>query len=129
MSKGMFPKAMKRSTVVPLYKGKSRETPENYRPISLLITISKVLKKLVYKRVYNYLHNNGSIYHSQYGFRSNHSTDNAVTELIGEILKNLENKKYTLTIFLDLSKAFNTLEHDVIFKKLEKYGIRGTCLN
>ena len=95
MSKGMFPKAMKRSEVVPLYKGKSREMPKNYRPISLLITISKVLKKLVYKRVYNYLHNNGSIYHSQYGFRSNHSTDNTVTELIGEILKNLENKKYT----------------------------------
>ena len=129
MSQGKFPKAMKMSEVVPLHKGKSREMPENYRPISLLITISKVLEKLVYKRVYNYLHANGSIYSSQYGFRSNHSTDNAVTELIGEILKNLENKKYTLTIFLDLSKAFDTLEHDVIFKKLGKYGIRGTCLD
>ena len=87
MSQGEFPKAMKMSEVVPLHKGKSREMPENYRPISLLITISKVLEKLVYKRVYNYLHANGSIYSSQYGLRSNHSTDNAVTELIGEILK------------------------------------------
>ena len=129
MSQGEFPKAIKLSEVVLLHKGKSREMPENYRPISLLITISKVLEKLVYKRVYNYLYVNGSIYSSQYGFRSNHSTDNAVTELIGEILKNLENKKYTLTNFLHLSKAFDTLEHDVIFKKLGKYGIRGTCLD
>ena len=68
MSQGEFPKAMKMSKVVPLHKGKSREMPENYRPISLLITISKVLEKLVYKRVYNYLHANGSIYSSQYGF-------------------------------------------------------------
>ena len=68
MSQGKFPKAMKMSKVVPLHKGKSREMPENYRPISLLFTISKVLKKLVYKRVYNYLHANGSIYNSQYDF-------------------------------------------------------------
>ena len=129
MSQGEFPKAMKMSAVVPLHKGKSREMPENYRPISLLITISKVLEKLVYKRVYNYLHANGSIYSSQYGFRSNHSIDNAVTKLIGKILKNLKNKKYTLTIFLDLSKAFDTFEHDVIFKKLGKYKIRSTCFD
>ena len=119
---------MKLSEVVPLHKSKCRKLPENYRPISLLITISKVLEKLIYKRVYSYLHQNGSIYQSQYGFHSNHSTDNAVTELIGEILNNLENKKHTLTIFLDLSKAFDTLEHDMILKKLDKYGIRSTCL-
>ena len=129
MSQGCFPSAMKLSEVVPLHKGKSRMLPENYRPISLLVTISKVLEKLVYKRVYNYLQSNGSLYTSQYGFHSNHSTDNAVTELIGEILKNLENKKYTLTLFFDLSKAFDTLEHDVIFKKLRKYGIRGASLD
>ena len=128
MSHGKFPNAMKLSEVVPLHKGKSRKIPENYRPISLLVTISKVLEKIIYQRVYDFLHHSGSIYQSQYGFRSNHSTDNAVTELIGEVLKNLENKKHTLTIFLDLSKAFDTLEHDMIYKKLSKYGIRGTCL-
>ena len=129
MSQGKFPNAMKLSDVVPLHKSKCRKLPENYRPISLLITISKVLEKLVYKRVYSYLQQNDSIYQSQYGFRSNHSTGNAVTELIGDILKNLENRKHTLTIFLDLSKAFDTLEHDTILKKLNKYGIRGTCLD
>ena len=129
MSHGKFPNAMKLSEVVPLHKGKSRKLPENYRPISLLVTISKVLKKIIYRRVYDFLHYSGSIYQSQYRFRSNHSTDNAVTELIGKVLKNLENKKHTLTIFLDLSKAFDTLEHDMIYKKLSKYGIRGTCLD
>ena len=79
--------------------------------------------------MYNYLDSTGSFYNSQYGFRSKHSTDNAVTELLGEILKNLENKKYTVAVFLDLSKAFDTLEPSVIFKKLSKYGIRGTCLD
>ena len=128
MSHGKFPNAMKVSEVVPLHKGKSKKIPENYRPISLLVTISKVLEKIIYKRVYDFLHQNGSLYQSQYGFRSNHSTDNAVTELMGDVLKNLENKKHTLTIFLDLSKAFDTLEHDMIYKKLSKYGIRGTCL-
>ena len=92
---------MKLSEVIPLHKGKSRDAPENYRPISLLITISKVLEKLVYKRVYGFLDSNGSLYTSQYGFHvPNTSTDNVVTELLGEILKNLENKKYTVAIFL-----------------------------
>ena len=129
LEQGIFPSNMKLSEVIPLHKGKSRDVPENYRPISLLVTISKVLEKLVYKRVYGFLDSNGSLYNSQYEFHSNHSTDNAVTELLGEILKNLENKKYTVTIFLDLSKAFDTLEHSVIFKKLSKYGVRGTCLD
>ena len=129
LEQGIFPSTMKLSNVIPLHKGKSHDAPENYRPISLLVTISKVLEKLVYKRVYSFLDSTGSFYNSQYGFHSKHSTDNAVTELLGKILKNLENKKYTVTIFLDLSKAFDTLEHSVIFKKLNKYGIRGICLD
>ena len=128
LKQGKFPSNMKLSEVILLHKGKSRDAPENYRPISLLITISKVLEKLVYKRVYGFLDSNGSLYTSQYRFRSNHLTDNAVTELLGEVLKNLENKKYTLAIFLNLSKAFDTLEHEIVIKKLTRYGIRGTCL-
>ena len=114
LEQGIFPSNMKLSDVIPLHKGKSRDAPENYRPISLLVTISKVLEKLVYKRVYSFLDSTGSFYNSQYGFHSKHSTDNAVTELLGEILKNLENKKYMVTVFLDLSKAFDTLEHSVL---------------
>ena len=106
----VFPSNMKLSEVdlIPLHKGKSCDAPENYRLISLLVTISKVLEKLVYKRVYGFLDSNGSLYSSHYGFHSKHSTDNAVTELLGKILKNLENQRYTATIFLDLCKAFDT---------------------
>ena len=93
LEQGVFPSNMKLSEVIPLHKGKSHDAPENYRPISLLVTILKVLEKLVYKRVYGFLDSNGSLCNSQYGFLSKHSTDNAVTELLGEILKNLENKK------------------------------------
>ena len=68
LEQGIFPSNMKLSDVIPLHKGKSHDAPENYRPISLLVTISKVLEKLVYKRVYSFLDSTGSFYNSQYGF-------------------------------------------------------------
>ena len=120
---------MKHGEVVPLYKNGSKKYLANYRPITLLLTISKILEKLVYKRVYRFLNNNNQIYNSQYGFRSNHSCENAITELVSTIVKNLEDQKYTTALFLDLSKAFDTLEHDLLLQKLDKYRIRGTCLN
>ena len=125
---GVFPTLMKHAEVVPLFKTGDRKLSTNYRPISLLITISKLLEKLVYKRTYNFLTANNSLYTSQYGFRSKHSCENAVTELVSEIVKNQSRQKHTIAIFLDLSKAFDTLQHNVLYKKLEKYGIRGVCL-
>ena len=120
---------MKHGEVVPLYKNGSKKLLVNYRPITLLLTISKILEKLVYKRVYSFLNDNNQIYNSQYGFCSNHSCENAITELVSTIVKNLEDQKYTAALFLDLSKAFDTLEHELLLRKLEKYVIRGTCLN
>ena len=127
LTQGDFPDPMKLQEVIPLYKGKSREVGSNYRPISLLLTISKILEKIVYKRVYSFLTDTNQIYQSQYGFRKRHSCEHA--ELTGEILKNIENKKLTATIFLDLSKAFDTLEHSTLLDKLEIYGIRGVPLD
>ena len=101
----------------------------NYRPISLLITMSKVLEKVVYIRVYNFLVETDQLYQSQYGFSSGHSCQNAISELIGTVLKNQEENKLTIGIFIDLSKAFDTLSHDILLRKLHKYGIRGTSLN
>ena len=69
------------------------------------------------------------LYSSQYGFRTVHSCEDAVSELVGEVLKNRENKKFTAALYLDLSKGFDTLEPTVLYHKLEKYGIRGTCLD
>ena len=129
ISQGIFPNKMKLAETTPLYKGKETYYTTNYRPISLLLTISKLLEKIIYSRVYRFLSQTDQLYNSQYGFRTLHSCDDAVSELVGEIIKNRENKKYTAALYLDLSKAFDTLESTVLYHKLEKYGIRGTCLN
>ena len=81
---------MKHAEVVPLYKGKEKDLSVNYRPISLLVMISKILEKIVYMRTYDFLDTSGQLYSSQYGFRSKHSCENAISELIGQIVKGHE---------------------------------------
>ena len=129
LESGTFPNLMKDAEVVPLYKSKEKDLSVNYQPISLLITISKILEKIVYKRTYNFLDTHGQLYNSQYGFRSKHSCENAISELVGHVVKGHERKEHTAAIFLDLSKAFDTLDHSLLIKKLEIYGIRGISLN
>ena len=90
LESGIFPKLMKDAEVVPLYKSKEKDLCVNYRPISLLITISKILENIVYKRTYNFLDTHGQLYNSQYGFRSKHSCENAISELIGHVVKGHE---------------------------------------
>ena len=129
IEQGEFPTLMKHAEIVPLFKKGKHDECSNYRPISLLITLSKILEKIIYSRTYNFLNDNHLIYNSQYGFRAKHSCEHAITELLSEIIKNQSLKKHTLAIFLDLSKAFDSLQHNVLFLKLEKYGIRGTALD
>ena len=100
----------------------------NYRPISLLPSISKILEKLLHKRIYKFLMKHKLFYESQYGFRPKHSTNDAITELITDLTNNIEDKLNSLTIFLDLSKAFDTIDHKILLNKLNNYGIRGTSL-
>ena len=127
LSEGVFPEVMKKADVIPLYKAKDYQETNNYRPISLLLTISKLLEKIMYKRTYCFLEDSKQIYKSQYGFRTAHSCENAISELISEIIKGKQDGMYTLAVFLDLSKAFDSLEHDVLLNKLHKYGIRGVA--
>ena len=128
LSQGIFPSVFKTAEVVLLHKNGPKDQITNYRPISLLVTISKILEKIVYSRIYGFLMKSNQLYQSQYGFRSNHSCDHAVGELLSDIVKSLELNKPTICLYLDLSKAFDTLLHPVILKKLERYGVRGTCL-
>ena len=125
ITQGVFPEMMKVADVIPLYKGKSKEEVINYRPISLLMTISKILEKIIYVRTYKYLEKNKILYESQYGFRSKRSCEQAITELLGNILQAMELCHESAAVFLDLSKAFDTLDHSVLLTKLERYGIRG----
>ena len=122
---GVFPANMKLSEVIPLYKKGSKDQMNNYRPISLLITISKLLEKCMYTRLYKFIAKNNIFYNKQYGFRNKHSCEQAIQNLYGHILQNKEDGIQTTAVFLDLSKAFDTISHDLLLKKLEKYGIRG----
>ena len=129
LSSGIFPTIMKLAEIVPLHKGKERDLETNYHPISLLTTLSKLLEKIVCSRVYTFLDCTGQIVSTQYGFRANHSCEQAISHLIGNIIKNVENKQTTIGLFLDLSKAFDTLEHKIVIEKIRRYGIRGACLS
>ena len=127
LSSGEFPQDVKLAEVIPLFKKGLKDKMENYRPISLLITILKILEKCIYKRLYNFLDKNNIFYEKQYGFRTNHSCKRAIQNLYGHLLKNKEEGINSVAIFLDLSKAFDTLSHNLLLKKLELYGVCGLC--
>ena len=101
----------------------------NYRPISLLPTLSKIFEKLMYARLIDFLTKHNIIYENQFGFQSNLSTEYAVNKVLNYIIDTLEKNEIGVCIFLDFAKAFDTVNHDILIQKLEYYGIRGIALN
>ena len=125
MATGIVPDILKLAKVIPLYKAKDRQLLTNYRPISLLPSLSKVLEKAVHHKLMRFLNNNGLLYESQYGFRKHHNTIHGVTELVHNIIHGYEKGEMTIGVTADLSKAFDTIDHDILLNKLGYYGIRG----
>ena len=126
---GIFPSKLKLAKVIPLYKKGDSSLFGNYRPISLLSSVSKIFERIAFEQIYEYFTVNNLLYDGQYGFRKNHSTELAALEFIDRIKIQLDEKKTPFSVFLDLSKAFDTLDHDILLSKLNFYGIRGTALN
>ena len=125
---GIFPENLKLAKVLPLFKKGDNQLFNNYRPISLLPSISKVFERVVFNQLYSYFDENGLFYRSQYGFRKGHSTQFACVEFVDKMLQELDKKKIPITIFIDLSKAFDTLNHDIMLHKLSHYGVCGNTL-
>ena len=129
MKMGLFPKILKIGKVTPVFKKGDPQLFDNYRPISILPIFGKIFEKVIYCRLYSFFTSHMVIYDKQFGFRSNHSTAHAINYSIDHILKNLESKNHVIGIFIDLSKAFDTIDHRKLLVKLEHYGIRGPCLD
>ena len=111
--------------IIPVYKNGSRNIISNYCPISLLSVFNKLLEKRLCKRLVSYIDSNNIFSETQFGFRSNHSTDHAILSIVDKIQKAIDERDFSCGIFLDLSKAFDTIKHSILIGKLEYYGIRG----
>lgn len=128
LTTGIFPEKMKMARVAVLFKGGAANIISNYRPISVLPLFSKIVEKVINTRITTYLNKHKLISPSQYGFQRKKSTESALLSIKDKLINNIENQLYTLGVFLDFSKAFDSIKHNILLSKLPYYGIRGTSL-
>ena len=123
-----FPNKLKIPKVTPLFKSGDAENVTNYRPISVLPVFSKIIERIMCNRIYKHLKNNNLLFDKQFGFQLNNSTEHATLQLVNYISSSFERGEQTLGIFIDLPKAFHTVDHEILISKLEYYGIKGNTL-
>ena len=126
---GKFPKQCKMANITPIFKKVNKLDSSNYRPISLLPNVSKILKKAMYLRLSKFLDKFHCLYKKQFGFRNAHSTNHALICITEEIRKALDNNKFSCGVFLDFQKPFDTVNYKILIDKLHHYGIRGVTLS
>ena len=119
---------MKIAKVSPVFKGGYSADRSNYRPISVLPCFSKILEQIMYNRLNKHLINSKILYTKQFGFQKGHSIDHVLLQLVDQIYEFFERNEYTIGGFIDLSKGFDTVDHIILLKKFEIYGISGTHL-
>lgn len=122
---GYYPDCLKVARVVPIFKSGDACDPNNYRPISTLSIFNKILEKLLLNRIIPFLDKHKILYSLQYGFRQGSSTSTAIAELLDDVINGIDSKQAVGALFLDLRKAFDTLNHSILLEKIERYGIRG----
>ena len=125
----IFPDKLKIAKVIPLLKKGDDTIFHNYRPISILPAISKMFERVMFCHIHKHFHSNNIYYDNQYGFREKHSTELATLEIIDRIVQELDQSATPLNIYLDLSKAFDTIDHNILLHKLNDYGINGAALD
>ena len=126
---GVFPDLLKISKVIPIYKKEDDTIFSNYRPISLLPSISKNFEKAILEQLATYLDSNNLIHKHQYGFRKNHSTEYASLHLVDYLNYKMDKRRTPVNFYLDLSKAFDSLSHYILLDKLQHYGLCDVALN
>ncbi len=128
LQQGKFPNDFKQAKVVPIHKGGDKDNCSNYRPISILSTCSKILEKLIHNQLYNYVQESELLFPGQSGFRPGHSTTTALLKVIDDWRNKIDSGNYIASIFIDLRKAFDTINHNILFIKLRRYGINDSEL-
>jgi len=129
LQNSVVPTQMKIAKIVPIHKGGSGGSMDNYRPISLLSCFSKILEKLVCNRLCSFLETHNILSGAQFGFRPGHSTIHPMMHFVNHVSTALNNKEHTIAIFCDLRKAFDSCDHKILLRKLSSIGIRGAALN
>ena len=126
---GIFPDNMKLAKVIPIYKKSDSSNMSNYRPISILPSISKIIEIIVFNQLNTYFHKHKLLNTNQYGFQSKHSTELTALHIVDKVIKDLDRNCVPINIYLDLSKAFDTLDHTILLSKLHYYSISNLELN